>query len=67
MTSPGNVIGMAAARDLGVGGMGDLTGMSGAAAQEEMRKKKLLMDQQANGKAVAPFTGAFMSLTGNQF
>ena len=29
--------------------------------------KKLQQQQQANGQSVAPYTGAFMSLTVNQY
>jgi len=67
MVSPTNIIGMAAARDLGVNGIGDLAGAADAAQQEELRKKKLQQMQAGNGQAVAPWTGAFMSLTGNQY
>lgn len=64
MVSPINIIGMGAARDLNVGG---LDASMDQAAQEELRKKKLMQQQQANGGAVAPYTGAYMSLTGNQY
>jgi O-acetyl-ADP-ribose deacetylase (regulator of RNase III) len=56
---------MAAARDLGVGG--GLDASMDQAAIEEQRKKKLLQQQQNNSGTVAPYTGAFMSLTGNQY
>jgi hypothetical protein len=65
LVSPTNMIGMGAARDLGVGGTLDAS--MDQAAQEELRKKKLAMAQKSNPGVAAPYTGAFLSLTGNQY
>lgn len=62
MATPTGMIG--AAKDLGLNSMDPSLDQ---AAQEELRKKRLQQQQQANGNAVAPYTGAYLSLSGNQF